>query len=76
MFGMFFLLTVIRSSGKSSLSIKNNQKLTKVDHELVPVSEQVKLLDDSKKIFEDLQFVDDGILGSSKLIKNVIFKLE
>ncbi len=73
---MFFLLTVIRSSGKSSLSIKNNQKLTKVDHELVPVSEQVKLLDDSKKIFEDLQFVDDGILGSSKLIKNVIFKLE
>lgn len=76
MFGMFFLLTVIRSSGKFSLPVKSAQKLAKVDHELVPASEQVKLLDDSQKIFEDLQFGEDAILGTGKLIKNVIFKLE
>lgn len=75
MFGMLFLMTILRDSGKNN-SIKVNSKISKEHGQILSASEQTKIVEEGQKMFQDMEGVGLNGLGNKKLIKNVMFKLE
>lgn len=75
MFGMFFLLTILRDSVKINPT-KVSGKINKVETEVFSAEDQSKIIENSQKTFQSLETSGEHLLGNHRIMKNVMFKLE